>query len=105
MSDTQRAKLAHSEKWVAESPIADIGERRLQWMDENGVTMQVLSYGDNSPADLPASQSVALCRTANDYLAEHVKQYPNRFAGFAILPVDAPEEAAKDAVRAVTELG
>ena len=105
MSDTQKAKLAHSEKWVAESPITDIGDRRIHWMDGNGVTMQVLSYGDNSPADLPAGQSVALCRTANDYLAEHVKQHPDRFAGFAILPVDAPEEAAKEAVRAVKELG
>ena len=29
MSDTQRAKLADSEKWVAESPITDIGDRRI----------------------------------------------------------------------------
>lgn len=105
MSETQKAKLASSEKWVAESPIADIGKRRIQWMDENGVDMQVLSYGDNSPADLPAGQAVALCREANDYLAEHCRQHPDRFAGFAVLPVDAPEEAAKEAVRAVKELG
>ena len=67
--------------------------------------MQVLSYGDNSPADLPAGQAVALCREANDYLAKHCRQHPDRFAGFAVLPVDAPEEAAKEAVRAVKELG
>ena len=105
MSATQKAKLASSEQWVAESPITDIGERRLAWMDENGVDMQVLSYGDNTPSDLPAKESVALCRLANDYLAEHCQKHPDRFAGFAILPVDAPKEAAKEAVRAVNELG
>ena len=44
MSATQKAKLASSEQWVASSPITDIGERRLAWMDEYGVDTQVLSY-------------------------------------------------------------
>jgi len=105
MSATQKAKLASSAQWVAESPITDIGERRLAWMDEYGVDTQVLSYGDNTPSDLPAKESVALCRVANDYLAEHCRQHPDRFLGFAILPVDAPDEAAKEAERAVKELG
>ena len=105
MSDTQRMKLASSEKWVQENPIADISARRIQWMEANGVDMQVLSYGDNSPADLPADEAIPLCRLANDYLAERCKAHPDRFAGFAVLPVDAPDEAAKEAERAVLELG
>ena len=105
LSATQRAKLAASEQFVKESPLTDIGARRLAWMDGNGVDMQVLSYGDNCPQDLPAKDAVSLCRLANDYLAEHCKKHPDRFAGFAVLPVDAPEEAAKEAKRAITELG
>ena len=37
---------------MADSPITDIGERRLAWMDEYSVDMQMLSYGDNTQTPL-----------------------------------------------------
>lgn len=42
----------------------------------------------------------------NDYIAENVlSKYPNRFLAFAALPLQDPEEAAKELERAVRELG
>ena len=32
----------------------------------------------------------------NDQLANYIAQYPNRFVGFATLPINEPEAAARD---------
>jgi predicted TIM-barrel fold metal-dependent hydrolase len=50
--------------------------------------------------------SVELARLANDGQAELVRKYPDRFAGFlASLPMNAPDEAAREAERSFRELG
>lgn len=85
--------------------ISDLGELRIAAMDKQGVDMQVISYGNNSPMDLPAETSVQLCRQANDELAAAIKKYPTRFAGFAVLPVGNPQAAADELLRAVKQLG
>src|SRR4051812_34408483 len=41
----------------------------------------------------------------NDYLAEAVARAPNRFAGFAVLPMASPEDCATELTRAVRVLG
>jgi uncharacterized protein len=83
---------------------ADLGEGRIQAMDEHGIDMQIVSY--SSPAQLaPADQAVELTRAANDRLAKAVTANPQRLAGFAVLPWQAPLAAAEELDRAVTELG
>ncbi|KAI1740387.1 hypothetical protein F4680DRAFT_117719 [Xylaria scruposa] len=67
----------------------ELGPKRIADMDAGQVTMQVISHG---PGDL----SPALCRDCNDQLAEAVRSYPKRFAGFAELAMHEPEEAAKE---------
>ncbi|KAI0377988.1 hypothetical protein F5Y04DRAFT_263236 [Hypomontagnella monticulosa] len=67
----------------------ELGPQRIADMDAGAVTMQVISHG---PGDL----SPALCRECNDQLADAVRAYPGRFAGFAELPMDEPEEAARE---------
>ncbi|KAF3770806.1 amidohydrolase 2 [Cryphonectria parasitica EP155] len=67
----------------------ELGPKRLQDMDQGQVTMQVISHG---PGDLTAAQ----CRACNDQLAEAVRAHPGRFAGFAELPMDEPDEAARE---------
>jgi 2,3-dihydroxybenzoate decarboxylase len=49
--------------------------------------------------------AVPVASRANDRLHEVVKAHPDRFAGFAALPTPAPEAAADELERAVTELG
>ncbi|EAC5829788.1 amidohydrolase [Listeria monocytogenes] len=80
-------------------------EKRLAFMDQHGIDIQVLSYGNNSPQNLDPKISVALCKRANDELAKVIQQNPTRFAGFAVLPVGSPEDAAIELKRAVEELG
>ncbi|MBV6886426.1 amidohydrolase family protein [Xanthomonas campestris pv. spermacoces] len=82
----------------------DMGAARLADMDAASIDMQVLSYG-GFPQLLPTSQAVDLNRAANDKLALAAQAHPTRFAGFATLPWQAPEAAARELERAVKELG
>ncbi|MEO8488196.1 amidohydrolase family protein [Pseudomonas sp.] len=82
----------------------DMGASRLADMDAAGIGMQVLSYG-GFPQMLSAEKAVDVCRAANDKLAEAAHANPARFSGFATLPWQAPEAAAIELERAVTQLG
>ena len=82
----------------------DLAAGRLADMDAHGIDMQVLSYSNASQL-VPADRAADLTRVANDRLAEAVRDNPTRFAGFATLPWQRPEAAARELGRAVTELG
>jgi predicted TIM-barrel fold metal-dependent hydrolase len=82
----------------------ETGEPRLADMDAASIDMQVLSYG-GFPQLLPVAQSIDLNRAANDRLALAAQAHPARFAGFATLPWQAPEAAARELERAVKQLG
>lgn len=83
----------------------DSQHERLAFMDRNGINMQVLSYGNQSPQNLAPEQSVPLSRLANDELAKVVAKKPDRFAGLAVLPVGDPQAAVVELNRAVKKLG
>ena len=85
--------------------LADIGDVRLKSMDENGVTVQVLSPGGPGPDLVPGADGVALARELNDQLAAACAKHPNRFAGFASLPMASPEACADELRRCVKDLG
>ena len=46
-----------------------------------------------------------LARRANDYMAKEVAKNPKRFAGFCVLSMHDPSQAAQELRRSVTELG
>jgi len=83
----------------------EIGEQRLRLMDEAGITVQVLSNTGPGPDLVPGAEGVAIAREMNDHLAAAIARYPNRFAGFAVLPMQSPDAAAVEFRRAVKELG
>ena len=88
------------------SRLLDVQDRRLREMDKNGVELMVLSL--NAPAiqaiyDVP--KAIAVARRANDALAEEVAKRPDRFQGFAALPLQDPEAASRELTRCVKELG
>ncbi len=85
--------------------LPEIGERRLKSMDETGVTMQVLSGSGPGPDLVPGPDGVAIARELNDHLAQAVARHPDRFAGFASLPMQSPDACPAELVRAVKELG
>jgi len=84
--------------------LPEIGELRLKSMDEAGITMQVLSGTGPGPDLVPGPDGVAMARELNDQLAEAIAGHPDRFAGFAVLPMQSPEACAAELVRAVKEL-
>lgn len=87
-----------------ENRLEDIGNTRLQLMDETGIDVQVLSLTSPSLHNL-GNESIALAQQTNDYVAEIIKKHPDRFQGFAALPMFAPKEAAKELERSVKNLG
>src|SRR5437879_1306028 len=85
--------------------LPEIGERRLQLMDEAGITVQVLSNTGPGPDLVPGPDGVAMSRELNDHLAAAIARRPDRFAGFATLPMLAPDAAATELARTVKQLG
>ncbi len=85
--------------------LPEIGERRLQSMDEAGITVQVLSNTGPGPDLVPGPDGIAMSREMNDHLAATVARRPDRFASFATLPMLVPDAAATELARAVKELG
>ncbi|KAJ5609095.1 metal-dependent hydrolase [Penicillium herquei] len=75
-----------------------LDEERVQDLDRGNVSLQIISHG---PGDMPAS----ICTAANDDLASAISKYPNRLAGFALLPVSNPTAAADELERCVRNLG
>ena len=86
-----------------EKRLDDIGNLRLQLMDETGIDVQVLSLTSPSLHNLE-SNSVNLAIETNNYVAGIIKKNPDRFQGFAALPMFAPKEAAKELERSVKNL-
>lgn len=102
VSDAQRELMKIV---LPDNDIQDVGEKRLAFMDEAGVTIQVLSYGANSPQNITdITLANELCRKANDELLRLISLNPNRFAGFAVLPMASAEKAVAELER-TTRLG
>jgi predicted TIM-barrel fold metal-dependent hydrolase len=83
--------------------LCDLGERRIADMDAAGIDVQVLSLTSPGVDQLDATEAVKLAHETNDILADAVRRYPTRFAGFATLPTAAPETAADELDRMVHE--
>lgn len=100
--DDTVTKFSNSEQTNLQ--LLDVGEARLARMDHAGVDFQVLSITALGTEQLPTAIAVPLAHDANDFLADAVQRRPDRFAAFATLPVSAPEAAAKELQRCVTEI-
>ena len=81
-------------------------EQRLREMDELGVDVHVLStnsflYFYEHDADT----TIAISRECNNYVSELTKEHPDRFAGFATLPMQDVSASIAELERAVETLG
>ena len=72
-------------------------ESHLQFMDEAGIDMAVLTTNPIS--------SLEQCRRWNDFCAGLVREHPGRFIGFATIPPLGGEPAFQELERATGELG
>jgi gamma-resorcylate decarboxylase len=86
--------------------ILDIHDRRLREMDAHGIDMMLLSLNAPAVQAIPDIRKASeMARRANDYLAAEVAKRPDRFQAFAALPMQDPEQAARELIRCITELG
>jgi uncharacterized protein len=103
--------MRHSGRFAADSKtgfpagIYDLGDARIAAMDDAGIDVQILSYATPSAERLEPSLARALTTQANDAVAAAVSKYPERFLGFATLPMLDPAAAVRELERSVRNLG
>ncbi|MDP6429206.1 MAG: amidohydrolase family protein [Rhodospirillales bacterium] len=85
--------------------LLDIGNLRLAEMDRHGIELAILSFMPGVQEMLDAQEAATAARQANDALAEGISRHPDRFAGFATLPMQDAEAAIIELSRCVKELG
>jgi predicted TIM-barrel fold metal-dependent hydrolase len=91
---------------VLERRLLDMDGERLSEMDEHGIGFAVLSI--NAPgvqSVFDRALAIDVARRGNDALAAAVARHPDRYAGFAALPMQDPDAASAELVRAVNDLG
>jgi aminocarboxymuconate-semialdehyde decarboxylase len=81
-------------------------EERLTEMDRLGVDMQALTvYGDFNKYDRDLELTKTTVRACNEEIAAIVDEYPDRFVGLGILPMQDVAASVAELERVVTELG
>jgi 2,3-dihydroxybenzoate decarboxylase len=85
--------------------LTDFGEMRLSAMDRAGIERCVLSLaGPGVQAERDPKTAVRRARESNDFLAREIAKRPNRYSGFAHLPMQDPVAAADALERAMRDL-
>jgi uncharacterized protein len=90
---------------AVEQRIPEIGALRLGEMDQAGIATQVLSLSGPGADLVDGPEGVSLAREFNDALAKSIAEHPDRFAGFAHLPMRSPDAAADELERTIRDLG
>jgi predicted TIM-barrel fold metal-dependent hydrolase len=85
--------------------LADLETLRLQDMDTSGIDLQVISDIGSSLAPRSGDEGGRLTRESNEQVAAACAAHPDRFAGFATLPMTEPGAAVDELERAVRSLG
>lgn len=78
---------------------------RARVLEAAGVDKQVLTFTAPGTSIETPDRAVELCWIINDAFASDVAEWGGRFTALAHLPMNAPDDAAVEATRAVTELG
>lgn len=85
--------------------LADTEDQRLASMDAAGISMQVLSVAGVGADILPLGESISFAMDYNDALSVIIDRHPERYAGFAHLPMADGEAAAAELERACGKPG
>jgi 2,3-dihydroxybenzoate decarboxylase len=86
--------------------LLDIQDTRLKLMDAHGIETMILSLNAPAVQAIPdRKKAIEIARRANDVLAEECAKRPDRFLGFAALPLQDPDAATEELQRCVNDLG
>ena len=104
--------LATSERYAANNTwddlsarLLDLDDRRLSEMHRHGIALAFQSLNAPGIQAIPDPRlATRTARKANDVLAAAIARHPDRYAGFAALPMQDPQAASAELTRAVREL-
>ncbi|KAA3500977.1 gamma-resorcylate decarboxylase [Rhizobium rhizogenes] len=86
--------------------LLDIQDTRLKLMDAHGIETMILSLNAPAVQAIPdKKKAIEIARRANDVLAEECAKRPDRFLGFAALPLQDPDAATEELQRCINDLG
>lgn len=78
--------------------------KRLEDMDRVGIDVEVVSLSTPNVFFAEPRAQPGVARMVNDAYADLISRYPQRFKGFASIPMDAPDAALSELHRAINEL-
>jgi aminocarboxymuconate-semialdehyde decarboxylase len=78
--------------------------KRLEDMDRVGIDVEVLSLSTPNIFFADTEHQPEVARVVNDAYAELIAAHPDRFKGFASIPLDAPDHALTELHRAIDQL-
>jgi 2,3-dihydroxybenzoate decarboxylase len=85
--------------------LSDFSGARIAEMDRGGITRAVLSLaGPGVQGEPDVATAVRRARESNDFLAEVIQERPDRYSGFAHLPMQDAKAAAAEIDRCMHEL-
>lgn len=88
------------------NPLLSDLERRIAEMDRMGVDVQLMAgWIDLTAYDLDPADGVEYSRVHNDLLAAEAASHPGRLIPMVTAPLQAPEAAAEELRRGMSELG
>jgi aminocarboxymuconate-semialdehyde decarboxylase len=103
--DFYRAATEHDGQSVGGVlPAAWSQDSALSFMDDAGIDVAIASISAPGVHLGDDAAALALAQRCNDYLAEMVRDRPDRFGGFAILPLPDVNAALGELTRALDEL-
>ncbi len=105
VDDTGQLVLHYAGDYNVLAPAHHSIEARLADMAAAGIDLSVMSLTTPGVHVERPERGVSLSRLVNDEYADLQRRYPDRFRFFATLPLQAPDEAAKELERAVRQLG
>ncbi len=79
-------------------------EARFELMDSVGVQRQILSASPQLPYFENETHAVVAAQLVNDLYADLVREHPDRFAAFAVIPLPHVEASLAEMARALDEL-
>ena len=99
------ADLPAAKREQALARLSDFGETRLSVMNRAGIARAVLGLaGPGVQAERDTAAAIRNARTANDFLAREIQKRPDRYSGFAHLPMQDPIAAADELLRCMHDL-
>jgi predicted TIM-barrel fold metal-dependent hydrolase len=94
------ASLAFNEMGDNLARLEDIGDGRIAAMDEQGITLQIISVAPPATSPLAPADALALSREMNDFAIEAARRHPSRLRAMSTLPMADPGAVAGELERA-----